>query len=282
MQSLNNTSGRRGKVVAWIILIVCAIYLFLPLITQFDYSLRMRRDTLSFDAYYSVLTTNPDEDATGIPRFYTALAFSSLMALLTIVVSVVIVVPTAYWVHMRSPRIKPVIEFITILPFAIPGIVLIFGYLRTYSAPPFALTNTEVGTAVLLVGGYSIGVMPFIYRTVDTGLRAIDIKSLTEAARNLGAGWGTVIFRVIMPNLRVAILSSALLTYAVAIGEYTLSNYLFPDGRTFGSYIYAVGSNRIFEPAALTIISYGLVWILVLLIQRVGRGPGQTQVAGMR
>ena len=279
---MQNNSNRRGSLVAWIILIVCVLYLFLPLLTQFNYSLRMRRDYLSLDAYTSVLTTDPDSDAQGVPRFYTALAFSSLMALLTIVAGVLIIVPTTYWVHMRLPRLKPVIEFITILPFAIPGIVLIFGYLRTYSGPPFALTNTEFGTSALLVGGYTIGVMPYMYRTVDTGLRAIDIKSLTEAARNLGAGWGTVIFRIIMPNLRVAILSSALLTFAIAIGEYTLSNYLFPDVRTFGSYIAAVGANRIFEPAALTIISYALVWILVLLIQRVGQGPGQTQVTGMR
>jgi len=267
---------------AWVILILCAAYLIVPLLTQFDYSLRMRRDVLSFDAYTSVLSTNPDDNGQGIPRFYTSLLFSTLMAFFTIMVSILIIVPTAYWVNYRVPKFKPVMDFFTVLPFAIPGIVLTFGYLRTYSAQPFALTNTEVGTAVILIGGYTIGVMPYTYRAVDTGLRAIDVRTLTEAARSLGAGWGDIILRVILPNLRVAVLSASLLTFAIAIGEYTLANFLFPDERAFGSYMAAVGRNRIFEPAALTIISYALVWICVLVIQRVARGTDQTQAASIR
>jgi putative spermidine/putrescine transport system permease protein len=269
------------KKVAWLILILCAAYLIVPLLTQFDYSLRMRRDVLSLDAYGSLLNTTASNDGSP-PRFYASLLFSSLMAGFTILVSNLLIVPTAYWVHLRLPKFKPVMEFFTVLPFAIPGIVLTFGYLRTYSAPPLALTNTEVGTAILLVGGYTIGVLPYTYRAIDTGLRAIDIRTLTEAARSLGAGWGTIIFRVILPNLRVAVLSASLLTFAVAIGEFTLANFLFPDERAFGSYMAAIGRNRIFEPAALTIISYALVWVCVLAIQRVGRGANQAQVTGIR
>jgi putative spermidine/putrescine transport system permease protein len=278
---------------SWLIVAVCAAYLVVPLITQFDYSLRAKRDQIGFTAYTNELAipdtsnvvkidTNPFKLSLNLPRFYSSLLFSCLMAILTIIASTIIIVPTAYWVNLRLPRLKPVMDFFTVLPFAIPGIVLTFGLLRTYSSPPFSLTNTELGTVILLVGGYTIAVMPYTYRAVDTGLRAIDIRTLTEAARSLGAGWPATIVRVILPNLRVAVLSAALLTFAIAIGEYTLVNFMFPDERAFGSYLAAVGRNKIFEPAALTIISFLLVWLAVLLIQRLARGGGQTQLTGMR
>jgi len=278
---------------AWVIFVVCAAYLMVPLLTQFDYSLRARRGEIGFTAYTNVLAipagsevlkveTNPPKITLNLPRFYSSLLFSCLIAVLTIIVSTLIIVPTAYWVQYRLPQLKPVMDFFTVLPFAIPGIVLTFGLLRTYSVPPFGLTNTELGTIVLLVGAYTILVMPYTYRAVDTGLRAIDIRTLTEAARSLGAGWPAVIVRVILPNLRVAVLSAALLTFAIAIGEFTLVNFLLPDERAFGSYLAAIGRNKIFEPAALTIISFLMVWAAVLLIQRLGRGGNQTQVTGIR
>jgi putative spermidine/putrescine transport system permease protein len=273
------------KTASWIIVVFCAAYLIVPLITQFDYSLRMRRNTLSFDAYTSVLAPTKEDlarettsEVFGIqtPRFYSSLLFSLAAAALTIVFSVLLVVPTAYWVHLRVPKLKPYLEFASVLPFAIPGIVLVFGLLRTYSSPPLAFTNTEAGTLFLLVGGYTVFVLPYMYRAADAGLRAIDLRTLTDAARNLGAGWADVIWRVILPNMRAAVISGSLLTFVIALGEYVLVNYLFPDERSFGSYLASIGRNRIFEPAALTIMSFLLTWALVMLIQRAARGSNQT------
>jgi putative spermidine/putrescine transport system permease protein len=129
---------------------------------------------------------------------------------------------------------------------------------------------------LLLIGGYTVFVLPYLYRAVDAGLRAIDLKTLTDAARNLGASWAAVIWRVILPNMRVAVISGSLLTFVIALGEYVLVNNLFPDERAFGSYLASIGRNRIFEPAALTIMSYVLTWVLVMLIQRATRGSSQT------
>lgn len=287
---MNKTKTPVTRIVSWVILALCTAYLVVPLVAQFDYSLRMRRGTLSFDAYAKVLevpegsfavTETTQGPEIKLPRFYSSLAFSVLAGVLTIAFSTLVIVPTTYWVHLRLPQFKPVLEFISVLPFAIPGIVLTLGLLRTYSVPPFALTNTEAGTLFMLVGGYTVFVLPYSFRAIDAGLRAIDIRTLTDAARSLGAGWATVIWRVILPNLRVAVISAALITFAVAIGEYALVNFLFPDERSFGSYLAAMGRNKIFEPAALTIISYLLTWVLVLLIQRIARGASQPS-AGIR
>ena len=52
----------------------------------------------------------------------------------------------------------------------------------------------------MLVAGYTALSMPYMYRAIDTGLRAIDVQTLTEAAQSLGAGWGTILFRGHFPE----------------------------------------------------------------------------------
>ena len=102
-----------------------------------------------------------------------------------------------------------------------------------------------------------------MYRAVDTGLRAIDIRTLTEAAQSLGAGWFRILCRVILPNLRVALLSGAFLTLAIVIGEFTIACTWPgpPSGRTCG-----LGRNAPYEPAAVSLISFGLTWLAMVAI----------------
>lgn len=282
----------RARLFSWVILAIGVLYLLLPLLTTFEYSLRAKKDTYSFLAYQQLIEfksapilifTSPFRVITSFPPFYAALLFSCAMALLTILVSSIIIVPTVYWVHLRLPKLRPVIEFLTAMPFVVPGVVLTFGLLRTYSGAPFRLTNSEAGTIFLLVCGYTITAMPYTFRAVDTGMRAIDVRTLTEAARNLGASWAIVVLRVILPNLRTAVLGASFLTFAIAIGEYSLSVFLFPDERAFGPFIAAISRRQPYQPAALTIISFVMVWIFILLLQWSGRGStSRIEVTGGR
>jgi putative spermidine/putrescine transport system permease protein len=117
-----------------------------------------------------------------------------------------------------------------------------------------------------------------MYRAVDTGLRSIDIRTLTEAAQSLGAGWPTILFRVIFPNLRAALLSGAFLTFAIVVGEFTLATFLARPA--FGPYMALMGRSKAYEPAALAIISLLLTWMAIGLIQVIGRGQGRSQLTG--
>lgn len=263
---------------SWLWFILGGLYFLLPLYGTFDFSLRMQRGTLSFLAYQKIFDD---------PRFGQTFLFSNQMAALTILATLLLVVPTAYWVHLRLPRMRPVIEFITLMPFVIPAIVLVFGMIKIYKypltiatvqvVPP--LTNSVLGTNVLLVAGYVVLALPYMYRAVDTGLRAMDVRTLTEAAQSLGAGWPTVLWRVIFPNLRAALLSGALLTFAIVVGELTLANFL--DRPAFGPYLWLLGQHRTYEPSALSLISFSLTWGAMVIIQFLTRGrPGQGQVAG--
>ena len=258
---------RLGRLVWWVVFVLGFLYFFLPLIGTFAWSMRSQP---LFSAYAVVVDD---------PQFAETLFYSFLVGIITIVVSSILIVPTAFWVRLRLPRLRPYIEFITLLPFVIPPIILVFGLIRSYSGDPLPLAGTDFGSNVLLVAAYVVLSFPYMYRAVDTGLRAIDVRSLTEASQSLGAGWFTLLWRVIFPNLRVSLLSGAFLTLAIVVGEYTIATFL---GRpAFGPYISLIGGNKAYEPAAVSLISFGLTWIAMGLLSLVGRSSKQKiQIAG--
>jgi len=253
---------RESRFGAWLALAIGTIYFVVPLIGTFEFSLRMRRGEYSFEAYRVVL---------GDPRFQASFGYSTVLALATILVGVLLVVPTAYWVQLRLPKLRPIIEFITLLPLVIPAIVLVFGYLRIYNSSSWLpLTGHERTTDLLLTFSYVTLALPYMYRAVDTGMRAIDVRTLTEAAETLGAGWPRILFNVILPNVRIAVLSGAFLTFAIVIGEFTMASLL--DRPAFGPYLQLIGANRAYEPSALAVIAFVVTWACMGLIQVVGQG----------
>ena len=242
---------------SWAALVAGLLYFFLPLIGMFEFSLRARRGEYSFQAYANVLAD---------PQFRETFLYSVVVALFTIVLGVLIVAPTAFWVRLKLPKLRPVIEFITLLPLVIPPIVIVFGYIRLYNTSSWLpLTGTAMGTNILLVFGYSVLALPYMYRAVDTGLRTIDVATLTEAAQSMGASWFTIITRLILPNILSAILSGAFLTFAIVIGEYVFAALLNRPG--FGPYMVWMGGNKAYEPAALAVIAFGITWACMGVIQ---------------
>jgi putative spermidine/putrescine transport system permease protein len=255
------------KVFSWAALIFGLLYFFLPLAGMTEFSLKMRRGVYSFDAYARVLAD---------PQFQETFGYSVLMALATIVFGVLLVVPTAYLVRLKLPQMRPYIEFITLLPLVIPAIVIVFGYIRLYNTSSWLpLTGTTTGTNILLTMGYATLALPYMYRSVDTGLRTIDVATLTEAAQSLGAGWFTILARVILPNVLVAVLSGAFLTFAIVIGEFTMAALL--DRPAFGPYMQLLGANRAYEPPALAVIAFVITWGCMGLIQLVTRFSKHTR-----
>jgi putative spermidine/putrescine transport system permease protein len=260
---------KRINLWSWVWLIVGTLYFVVPLVATIDFSLRAEKGTLSLKAYANVFND---------PAFFSSFTFSLVTALATIALSWLLIVPTAYWVQLRLPRLRPWVELVTLLPFVVPAVVLVFGLIRTYST---TLLNTRQGGWLLLTAGYVILSFPYMYRAVDTGMRSIDVRTLTEAAQSLGADWQTIIFRVIFPNLRIALLNGAFLTFAIVMGEFTIASLLAQPA--FGPYMNLLSSSKVYEPPALAIVSFALTWgaigIVQLLGQRVG---GQNQLAGPR
>ena len=172
--------SRRVPVLSVLIAVLGAAFFIVPLIATFNFSLRMTRGELSFEAYRSVFESEV---------FVSVLSFSAVASLLAIVLGIVIVVPTAYWVRLRVPRMRPVVEFLSLMPLIIPPVVLVFGYVRIYGTGSLLpMTMSDTGTNILLVIGYVVLSLPYMYRAVDNGMASIDIVTLTEAAESLGRG----------------------------------------------------------------------------------------------
>ncbi|HSB88604.1 MAG TPA: ABC transporter permease subunit [Anaerolineales bacterium] len=262
---------------SWLWYFLGALYFILPLYATLDFSLRMERGVLGLKAYGVAFADR---------GFLQSFGYSVWLAVVTIIVSILLVVPTAYWIRLRLPQARRIVEFITLLPFVIPAIILVFGFIRIYSSPigiPFTdvqllapLTTSKLGTNALIVAGYVVLGLPYMYRSVDTGMRTVDVRTLTEAAQSLGANWATIMTRVILPNVRTALLSGALLTFAIVVGEVVLASYLGLP--TFGPYLFLLGQHRAYEPAALTFTTFLLTWAAMGIIQLVTGGQGQ--VAG--
>jgi len=256
------------RVWSWGAIILGSLYFLLPLIGTVEFSLRMRRGEYSLDAYRSVLAD---------PNFHATFGFSVVMALLTILLGVLIVVPTAYWVRLRLSRLRPVIEFITLLPLVIPAIVVVFGYIRLFNTSSWLpLTGTAHGTNLLLLCGYATLALPYMYRAVDTGLSTLDVRTLTEAAQSLGAGWTRIIGQLVLPNVLGAVMSGAFLSFAIVIGEFTMAALL--NRPAFGPYMQLLGANRAYEPAALAVIAFAATWGCMGLMQLISRvfGAGRS------
>ena len=262
----------------WIVFIVGFLYFFVPLLGTFIFSLGnplgVGSPPPSLEFYGNVLAASDS-------GFWSHLAYSFLIGTITIIVSVGLLLPTAFWVRLRVPRARPFVEFVTLLPFVIPPIVLVFGLISTFSHPPLPFTYTDFGSSALLTFAYVVLSFPYMYRAIDTGLRSMDIQSLTEASLSLGAGWLRILVQVILPNLRVALLSGAFLTLAIVVGEFTIATFL--ARKVFSVYLSGLGDIAPYQQSAVALVSFGLTWIAMGFIAVLGRGSrSRITIAGAR
>jgi putative spermidine/putrescine transport system permease protein len=183
-----------------------------------------------------------------------------------------LLVPTMIWVRLRLPRLSRVVEFLCLLPLTIPAIVLVAGL-----APEYRWLSINFSESILtLAFVYLVLVLPYTYRTLHTGLAAIDVKTLSEAARSLGAGWATVMARIIVPNMWSALLNASLLSVAVVLGEFTIANLL--NYVNLQVSIALLGRANAAVSIAVAVASLMFAFILLVILSFFGRP--RSRVAG--
>jgi putative spermidine/putrescine transport system permease protein len=235
---------QRRPVWRWIVLVVTGIYFVIPLYAALKFA--------GFSTFGKV---------TSQYGFSAALMLSIKLAVVTTVLTMVLMIPTTIFVHVRMPKVRPLLESITILPIVIPPVVLILGVLDVSPA------NLK-GTPYLLSLVYVILAMPFAYRSLDAGLRALDLKTLMDASNSLGAGWLTTLWRVILPNLRTAVLSATVLTVALVLGEFTMAS--LDQYQTFPVWIVAFDQTSGPVSVAASLFALFVTWIFLLAITMIG------------
>jgi putative spermidine/putrescine transport system permease protein len=193
-----------------------------------------------------------------------ALGNSVGLAVGTVLIVLVLLVPTMLLVHIRFPRLRRVLEIVCILPISIPAIVLVVGL-----APVFSVVARVVGSGVWsLALAYGITVLPFAYRAIQANLDGVDVRTLSEAARTLGAGWGSVLLRVLVPNLRRGILAASFIAVAVVLGEFTIASLL--NRVNLQTALVVVGKNDPYTAVILSLLALLTAFLLLILIGRLG------------
>src|ERR671937_436545 len=169
--------------------------------------------------------------------------------------------------NIKTPAKK--VWFISLVPFVVPPIVLVVGLLNLYKGSPAWFYDKPYG---FLVAAYVILAFPYMYFSLDAGIRSIDVHTLTEASQSLGASWRTTLFRVILPNIRAAALAGSFLTLAIVMGEFTIAN--LSAFHTFPIFLQYVNESQGFPAGALTLLSFLITWAAMLSLLLVGRKRG--------
>ncbi|MDX1889455.1 ABC transporter permease [Mycolicibacterium sp. 050158] len=240
------------RIVRTALWVAFALFFLFPLYAMADFSTRnLLKGGRTLQAWANLFT----DDA-----LYQSIVTSLLLALLTVVAMLVILVPTMIWVRLRTPWAKGVVEFLCLLPLTIPALVVVVGLKNVY----LWVTYFFGESALTLTFVYVVVVLPFAYRAIDAALSAIDLATLSEAARSLGAGWATTIVRVVVPNIWSGILSAAFISVAVVLGEYTIAS--LSGFETLPIQIVALGKSDgpTSVAASLATLLFGFVLLLVL------------------
>lgn len=260
----------RGSVSRWVVLFLGALYFIGPLLAAFLFTVQDKaHGGINFRAYGDVFAPPPN----GQESIQAALWLSLQLSVITIAVTLVLLVPTMLLLHLRFPRVRPVVEVLCLLPLVFPPVVLVVGISDTLVWTPdhlggLALTLVNdiraPGLPLILAFVYVILCLPYTFRALDAGIRSVDVRTLVEASRNLGAGWGTVVYRVLLPSLRTSVVNAAFLCFALVMGEYTIAKILLY--KPFSVWLVELPANSGQLQVAASMLSLLIIDVLLLLI----------------
>jgi putative spermidine/putrescine transport system permease protein len=254
---------RRLNIFRYIAFTVFGLFFLLPLLAMLRFSLEgAKLGTWSLTAWRQIASYQ----GSGIPPLLSAIEITLELAVITCVVTLVLLVPTMIWARLRVQWLARTIEFLCLLPLTIPAIVLVVGL-----GPIYNRIQHYSLSALMLFWIYVILALPYAYRALAAGRAAVDVTTLSEAARSLGANWFTVIVRVIVPNMRQGILNALLLTAALVLGEFTIAYLLLYDN--LQAELYSISRNT---PNAGVLFSTSFAallfaFVLLLILSYAGR-----------
>ncbi|GIH17528.1 ABC transporter permease [Rugosimonospora africana] len=269
MAGVTARRARKQRAFRWIVVIVLGLFFLVPLFAMLMFTIREPDGHYTFETWRQFFDW--PQLASTYPDLWTGMRSSGELVLLTVALMLVLLVPTVVWVRLRLPWLRRVIEFICLLPLTIPAIVLVVGLAPVYAWVTYFLG----GSPMTLTFAYTVLVLPYAYRAIDAGLSGIDVKTLSEAARSLGSSWGTVMWRVVLPNIRSAVLSASFLTVALVLGEFTIASLL--NRTNLQVAVELLGKSSATMSVAVSLAALVLAFILLFALSFAGRRRGQNR-----
>jgi putative spermidine/putrescine transport system permease protein len=255
--------GAPGRVASTLILVSVGVLFAIPLLSMVEFTLRGVAGGYGFEHWLALI--DPDNER-RYRMLWAGIANSLVLAVLTVILMLVLLVPTMIVVQLSFPQLRRALELVCLLPITVPAIALVVGL-----APVYSVIASLFGSgAWTLSFAYGILVLPFAYRAISSNLQTIDLATLTEAARSLGASWVTVVLRVIVPGLRRGLLAASVISIAVVLGEYTLASLL--NRQNLQTALVQVSKSDPYSAVILSLLSLLLAFVLLAVIGRVGAG----------
>lgn len=264
-------------VAKWTFLGVLAAFFIIPLLAMARFAFQsVPVVLLTTETLWDGWSLDPIIAIAQEPQMWSSAWTSVLLALFTIVLTLALLVPLAIVTEVRAPHLRPVLTALTLLPWVVPPIALVVGVAVTFrtGAPWF------LASVFSLVPFYALWAMPFTYRALDAGLQALNARTLYEAARSMGAPLGTIIFRVILPNMTASIVAAAALTTALVLGEFAFASLLLKE--TLPTFMVNFQQSQARAGLALALIVLLLTAVAISLVVRVLRRRGlSVQTTGL-
>ncbi|MFJ2959986.1 ABC transporter permease [Streptomyces sp. NPDC087270] len=272
---------RRPRLWRGVVGLVAALYFLGPMVFSVLFTVDVPGQGLTFGSYRGIL---------GAEGFGSSLRLTLELAAATTAVTLLLLVPALIAVRLTAPRLRVLVEVLCSLPLVVPAVALTAGISSVLQWGPDDFADTPLfqtfnavqnpGFPVVLLLAYVLMALPLAYRTLDAGLRAVDLTTLVEAARNCGANWPRAVLQVVLPNLRGALLNTCFLTLALVLGEYTVASIL--GFRPFAVWIVSLGGSNAQMSVSVSVLSLVLTWVLLLVLAAAGRGRSARTSAGSR
>ena len=256
-----------SRVARWVIVGVIGLLFLVPIAAMVEFTLRRGLDGgYDFNRWATVFGGGLTAEYKPV---FTGLGNSVVLALVTVLIMLVLLVPTMVLVRIRFPHLQRVLEFVCLIPITIPAIVLVVGL-----APVYSVVARIFGSGVWpLAFAYGVIVLPYAYRSIQANLTAVDVVTLSEAARSLGAGWPTILFRVVVPNIRRGLLAASFISVAVVLGEYTIAALL--NRVNLQTALVIVSKADPFVAIIFALLALVFAFVLLIVIGFIGGGaPG--------
>lgn len=243
-----------------LIIILIAIFLLGPIVATFIYSIStvwvktILPGGLTFK-WYGVLTVDPD--------FIPSTLRSLILAVAVVLVTMLAFLPVIFYANVYNPKLKEKLRYLSILPYSIPGIVLVTGLVQLYGSIP-------VPKLLILILTISAICLPAFYQSLNNAFMGDDFRGMFEQAQLLGDSKLGAFIRVVLPNIRAGLMVGLLLTFATAFTEYVITNiFLTGQYETLKIYMYRLMNTNGNAASVLTIIFFIFLGIIAFILIKI-------------
>ena len=240
--------------------------------------------SVSEDWYQSVLpsglTSQHYVDALGHPLTINSISNSLKYASLSTLFDIVLGIAIAYVVVRTKIPGRQILDAMAMLPLAVPGLVLAFGYLAmTRDGKPFDFLILGEDPILILVIAYAIRRLPYVVRSAAAGYQQTSV-SLEEAAQNLGCPPLKALIKITLPLIAANLIAGALLAFSFAMLEVSDSLILaaqqqhFPITKAIYTLVSALGNGHHLASAlgvwAMAFLGVTIIGAGIILGQKLG------------